>query len=314
MQPPSVSIIICTRNRAEDLRQTLSAIARVDRSPAFASELLIIDNGSADDTEQVIRASQQAGLASRYLFEPHPGLSHARNRALAEAKGSVLLFADDDIRPSAAWISGMCEPIFSGKADAVVGVVKLAPYLNRPWMTHIHRAWLAETMPPDGDTPSLVGANMAFARAVCERVPGFELALGAGALGFGEETLFGRQLVRAGFRIARATDVVVEHHCSAARLSRSNFLQAAHKHGRLAAWMAHHWEHEKVDIGLKRLWKRRARLLLERVKKCREIRSKEGAPLWELLLVQEIAFVKYYRSIVHLPRKYERFGLAAREA
>lgn len=234
----SVSIIICTRDRAASLARTLAAIRDVALPPGTDCEVLVVDNASTDDTEAVARAAQV-----RYLREPARGLARARNTGLAAARGDVLVFTDDDVRPEREWLTRLTAPILSGEAEAVAGGVRLAPHLARPWMSAYHRAWLAGTDDLDPQHPSrMVGANMAIARTVLTRVPSFDPELGSGALGCGEDTLFALQVREAGFRIAAALDAAVEHHFEESRLRRTRWLAAARRMGRSDAYLAYHWE------------------------------------------------------------------------
>src|SRR5206468_1126302 len=117
----SVSIIICTRDRAAHLRQTLESIARVRIPDGWQLELIVVDNASVDETAQVIRECRMPGMPVRYLHEPRRGKGHALNTGIAAARGEILLLTDDDVRPGRDWIGAMCEPILAGKADAVGG-------------------------------------------------------------------------------------------------------------------------------------------------------------------------------------------------
>ena len=94
---PVVSIIICTRNRAESLREALAAIGRCEVPRDLPAELLVVDNGSTDDTRQVVESTRLANMPVRYAIETRPGKGYAYNRALAETTGQVLLFTDDDV-------------------------------------------------------------------------------------------------------------------------------------------------------------------------------------------------------------------------
>ncbi len=148
----------------------------------LAAEVLIVDNGSLDFTRRVVRQAKLWGRAPRYLHEPRLGLSYSRNTGMATAQGEVLLWTDDDVRPGRAWIEAMCRPILDCRADAVAGRVKLPDHLERPWLRPWHRVCLAVDAPTTGDI-DMTGANMAFARRVLEKVPAFDLEIGAGALG-----------------------------------------------------------------------------------------------------------------------------------
>lgn len=144
-----VSIIVCTCNRAKALRQTLVSFAELDTPPRIPKELIVVDNALTDDTAEVVASCNLTAIQVRYVHEPRRGKGYAYNRGTAEAQGEVLLFTDDDMRVPANWIAGMCEPVLSGQADAVAGGVKIAPHLERPWMTPGHKAWFAAS---DTDT------------------------------------------------------------------------------------------------------------------------------------------------------------------
>jgi glycosyltransferase involved in cell wall biosynthesis len=100
-----VSVIFSTRNRARTLEQTLSHIARQDVG-SLRWELIVVDNGSTDATSAVLH-SASAVLPLVSLVEPVQGKNRAMNRAVAVAKGSLLLFSDDDIVPDRRWIAEM---------------------------------------------------------------------------------------------------------------------------------------------------------------------------------------------------------------
>jgi len=310
-----VSIAICTFNHSESLKQTLEALNRVIIPRGWSCELLIVDNGSTDRTEEVIRSYKpDNGLMVRHLSQPSRGQCFARNAALAAAVGQIILFTDDDVRVPENWIEGMCAPIFSGKADAVAGGIRIAPHLERPWMTWLHKSLWASTEYMDPDNPtSLIGANMAFSREVLAKVPAFDTELGPGALGFHDESLFSFQLREAGYRIKSAFDVTVEHHFDAWRLQRSELIETTRKMGASSAYRRYHWEYN--DIAHPRaqaaLW--RARLLKWRSTKPKWTHV-EGMPEWEAWMLWQYYTNKYYLIERQRPRNYERHGLVKRNS
>ncbi len=310
-----VSIIICTRNRAEALRLTLSSLAGVCVPDYLPCELIVLDNGSTDETAEIVKACVLPNMPVRYIYEPVRGLSQARNRAVAEAQGQIVLFTDDDIRLPQNWIEGMCTPIWSGNADAVAGSVRLAPHLLRDWMTTTHRVRLAETglLEPLEAPKRMAGANMAFGKHVLARVPAFDTELGAGALGFVEETLFSRQLVAASYRLVSAYDVPVEHYFDAARLSYASLLKMAQGHERSNAYVAWHWEHQEYKAVRLRLLVRQAKLALLRLTRRHE-RQGEAPPPWEENHLEVIAFFRQYLMERRRPRNYEKHGLVKKTA
>ena len=88
--PLEVSIIICTRSRAEDLRQTLAALAGLCVPDDMPCELLIVDNGSTDDTAQVVQDCAISTMPVRYVYEKTPGKGYAYNAGLVAAQGRAL--------------------------------------------------------------------------------------------------------------------------------------------------------------------------------------------------------------------------------
>ena len=309
-----VSIIICTCSRAEHLRQTLESMAGLCVPETMPIELVVVDNGSTDNTAEVVKSCRLPKMTVRYVHEPRRGKGYAYNRALAEAAGSIFLFTDDDVRFPANWIAGMCEPILSGRADAVAGGVRFAPHLLRDWMTLEHRSSLASTERLNPDAPEeMVGANMAFARKVLEKVPQFDVNLGPGALGFGDDTLFSFQLKQAGYTLAGALDVSVEHHFDPSRLTRTSHLQAAEKFGRTRAYLTYHWQQNSVSRPRLFLAKRSLRLIYSRLRLKSEIARAEGMPLWEKNILMDIYFYRQYLQEQAKPRLYDRNGLVKRE-
>jgi glycosyltransferase involved in cell wall biosynthesis len=293
-----VSIIVCTRNRAEHLQQTLASLATVAVPDPLTVELVVVDNGSLDDTVQIARQQPMPFEARKVVQEPTAGLSYARNRGLNAASGDILLFTDDDVRFPAHWIDGMTRPIRAEGADAVAGGVTLAPHLERDWMAPWHRAYLASSHRVENDPlTDMVGANMAFGRHVLATIPGFDPALGAGRLGACEESLFALKLHQAGFRIAPAFDVVVEHHFDRSRLTREAFLGAARKLGRSQGYIHHHHLPERNDVPegplqpyrqLAALW---VKLWIKRLL-YRPAQGDPPMPCWENYCVRRIAYLQ----------------------
>jgi hypothetical protein len=114
----------------------------------------------------------------------------------------------------------------------------------------------------------MIGANMAFHRRVLESNVRFDPALGPGALGMGEETLFSYQIESKGFIIGSAFDVVVEHAFDCARLCPAGMALLARSMGRSEAYIDHHWRGidargalgKRVDAFMRLVyWKCRAR-------------------------------------------------------
>jgi hypothetical protein len=204
----------------------------------------------------------------------------------------------------------MIAPIEQGKADAVVGRVMLAPHLIKPWMTRRHRQWLAELDFSDDQialsTPvDLVGANMGYSRKVLDVVPEYDAELGGGARGFGDETLFSWQLLRAGFVIAPVPESVVEHHFEASRATAAIFREDAVKRGRCEAYIAHHWRHQRFRGIPFRLAMAKIGVALARIG---SMMHGDVPGDTELLTRMHAAFLEQLMSERRKPRRYERYA------
>ena len=313
-----VSVMICTRNRASFLKDTLQSLKQLNVPPSLHVELLVVDNGSTDHTPDVVQQFHSGPVNLRLCRETTPGLSNARNTGLRNASGSTLLFTDDDVRVPRNWIVDMTAPIRSGEADAVAGGVRLAPHLRRPWIKRLNTGVLAETSGLDPHSPRrMVGANMAFGRHVLDTIPLFDPDLGAGALGAGEETFFSMQLREAGYTIQSALDVVVEHHCAPERLTRDALQRSWEKVGRARGYIQYHWRHSEKQFEGLDCWLSRKKLWLalqwERLKYA--LTSYDSLPIspHESYLIEEYYRRRQIQEEAGRPRNYSRHGFIKRD-
>ena len=109
--PPDISVIICTLNRAESLRRTLACLDHADRD-GLRAEVLVVDNGSDDDTAEIVQGFP-GSLRVRYIREPERGKCHALNRGLdADGLGDIVAFLDDDMETGTDWfvqVKALCD-------------------------------------------------------------------------------------------------------------------------------------------------------------------------------------------------------------
>jgi glycosyltransferase involved in cell wall biosynthesis len=104
MTLPWITVAVCTWNRATLLGAALERLV-ITRAPAgLPWEVVVVDNGSTDRTPAVIQAFG-ARLPLRSVREPRPGVSHARNAAVAAAAGTYVLWLDDDELVSPGWLT-----------------------------------------------------------------------------------------------------------------------------------------------------------------------------------------------------------------
>lgn len=114
MSTPRVTVAVLTYNRSRLLRETLSCMVR-QNYPAGRWELIVVDNNSKDDTKDVVSSFFSAGTPPRLVVETQQGLDHGRNRAIDEARGEILVLADDDIIVEPDWLSEIVAPFSFGR-------------------------------------------------------------------------------------------------------------------------------------------------------------------------------------------------------
>ena len=100
---PSVSVMMATRNRAGELARTLDTMCSL-RLSRVSAELIIIDNGSTDNTKEVVERFRDR-LPIKYCVEPKPGKNVALNSGLEIAGGELLVFTDDDVLVEPDWLT-----------------------------------------------------------------------------------------------------------------------------------------------------------------------------------------------------------------
>lgn len=219
-----VTVAICTRDRADQLRNTLASLDAMHVPDDLAWELLIIDNGSTDRTSDVI-ASYRDRLPVRRVEEPRVGLSNARNRAVQEASGRYVVWTDDDVIVDVDWLSayvrafdrwpgaavfgGPIDPRFEGSAPEWIPLVmdQIGPVYGQQSLgrepVRLH---------PESTGAGPYGGNMAMARSALLRHP-FDPDLGAreGRYVIGEETEVIRSMLEAGLEGWWTPDPRVSH-------------------------------------------------------------------------------------------------------
>lgn len=120
-----LSIVIPTKNRANLLKMALQSIER-QRADQNVYEVIVIDNGSTDETKGVAKEFQYRIKNYRYIYDARPGLHVGRNRGLLESKGELIGYLDDDVILFPNWINTVLAAFEDKDVVNVVGSV--VPY------------------------------------------------------------------------------------------------------------------------------------------------------------------------------------------
>ena len=116
------------------------------------------------------------------------------------------------------------------------------------------------------------------------------------------------QMLKAGFSIITAFNVVAEHHFSASRLERHAFLRAVELHARSMAYISHHWQHEKGLRSRRDFFKKLVKLNLHRILHRRDLAA-QVLPSWEERIFHDYCFTSQYLIESRRPRNYDKHGL-----
>jgi glycosyltransferase involved in cell wall biosynthesis len=237
---PQVSIVIGTLDRCELLGRAIRSILDQGCDPR-SFEIVVVDNGSKDRTRQVVEAIMAGADNVRYLTEPRLGLSIARNRGIAESRGPIIGFFDDDGTAEPGWLAKMLE-LFRQEPDigAAGGLIKVAwPQNSQPeWMPMDLQGYYAGC--DYGKTRRYLdfpqypyGPNMMIRRSLLDAIGGFNEQVGPkgqNIMSAGELDLFQRLYERP-IKVVYEPTAVVHHWVPAERATRKWLLRRAYKHG-----------------------------------------------------------------------------------
>jgi glycosyltransferase involved in cell wall biosynthesis len=215
--PPRITVVVCTRDRADSLEGCLDAI-RAQRYPCY--EILVVDNAPTDDVTRLV--AERHGV--RYVRESRPGLDWARNRGLAESASPIVAYTDDDARPEPGWLAALARGFVSPDVLAVTGLVLPAELATRAQVLFedvyggmgkgFEQRLFTRRGRSMGYQPEHhgVGCNMAFRRSAIVALGGFDPALDVGtATGGGGDLDAFQRLIETDGVIAYRPDAVVRH-------------------------------------------------------------------------------------------------------
>ena len=135
----NISIIIPTRNRSSLLERTLASMSKQTISEE-SFEVIIVDNGSSDNTKDISLSFGGEFANFQYIYEREPGLHVGRHAGLKAAKGEILIYADDDIEALPTWIEAINDS-FRDPQVALVGGNNFPKYESKPpeWVNDLWR-------------------------------------------------------------------------------------------------------------------------------------------------------------------------------
>lgn len=235
-----ISVLIATRSRAQLLRGTLESMCALDTHDLMW-ELLVVDNGSTDDTPAVLDAYRRR-LPLVTLHQPEPGKNRSLNAMLGRLRGALTVLTDDDVILPPDWLQVWKAAADRWPGDAVFGgrIVPRFPPGTPDWIVSrsfpMRAQCFAAFEPRQGEAPydgTAFGPNLAVRTPVfTEHRFADNLGPAGGRYAMGGETEFLWRLRDAGYRIIYVPDACVEHVIESDRLTQAALFSRARNAGR----------------------------------------------------------------------------------
>jgi len=206
-----VSIIIPTYNRYKQLLTCLDTLAQ-QTYPTDHVEVIVVDDGSTDGTEAI--AEEAFPFTLRYIRQPNQGSAAARNAGAQNAKGTLLIFLDDDMLVEPNYVRGLVEE--HHRHPHIIGMGTLRPYLppNPSPFTRIYAHLAASNdAGPDGafvHFTECVTNNLSVEREDFLEIGMMQDVAGDGPTWWGDVD-FGYRATRHGFRFRRSGKAICYH-------------------------------------------------------------------------------------------------------
>ena len=235
-----LTVLIATYNGAGRLVDVLNSFCKLDE-PNGGWQLIIVDNGSADNTKYVIESFCKR-LPVTYLYEPRKGKNAALNSGLPYVSGDLVVFTDDDVLPRPDWLKQLRIAADAHNSYAIFGGVILPKWQSPPedWILN----WVdlgitfAISYPADEGpyNPQFVwGPNMAIRSDIFQEGYRFNENVGPNGKNYasGGETEFVLRLSKDGFKSWHCKSAVVDHMVQSSNMTQEWALDRAVRFGRM---------------------------------------------------------------------------------
>lgn len=194
---PFVSVVVPTYNRANLLRKLLDSL-KAQTYPSNRFEVIVVDDGSTDETEQVVREfAQTVPFTVRYLRQSRKGPAAARNLGIQHSKGEIIAFVDSDVTVTNEWITNAVRYFKDNRVDGVEGRTETVG-METPFA---HKA-------SNRRGGQFLTCNIFYSKSVLQKVGGFDESFRSPHR---EDSDLAWRVLDAGGRIVFAPDVIAFH-------------------------------------------------------------------------------------------------------
>ncbi|MBM3668173.1 MAG: glycosyltransferase, partial [Actinobacteria bacterium] len=198
---PFVSVVVPVRNGEEMIGDCIASILACDY-PAESREVLVVDNGSGDGTAAAIARHPVTALS-----EPRRGVSFARNRGIAAARGEVVAFIDGDCIADPEWLRELALPFADPAVGCVAGELRHLPATTAAERQAVRMLGEWQRYAVNSNPPYAITANAAYRRRALDEIGPFDTRMPRAQ----DVELGLRFNERSGLRLAYAEDAVVRH-------------------------------------------------------------------------------------------------------
>jgi glucosyl-dolichyl phosphate glucuronosyltransferase len=236
-----LTVLFATRNRATLLRDVLTAFTALEGPPGGWT-LVVVDNGSTDDTEAMSRSFTDR-LPLTFVSEPAGGKAAALNTGLIYCAGDLVVFTDDDVFPRTDWLVQVRAGADANPAAGIFAGRVLPRWETQPpeWIERGIPLAPAYTVSDNTLRAGLItgnhvfGPNMAVRASIFAGGARFDPSFGPASLSnyaMGSETEFVLRVMETGTQAYYLPDAVVEHFVRTNQLSPSWVVGRAMRFGR----------------------------------------------------------------------------------
>ena len=255
---PSISLVICTYNRAATLADALESLLE-QTADESVFEIIVVDNNSTDETRAVTLSFAERRRGVRYILEKSQGLCFARNAGFRAATSEWVMYLDDDIHAHRNLVERALHVIERYGFDCFGGLC--LPWYKSGRPRWLHDRYVINSVDPNIETGILregyaMGALVVFRKSILEELGGFAIehsrfvGMSKDRLGYGDETVVQVRMRERGHTIGFDPELRVDHLVQESRMHPMWFLRMRFAKGRDS------WDSFGIEPTVMRLLKR----------------------------------------------------------